>query len=245
MSTVDIMQSPFDNVSPELFVPPKPLWLKVLDFLRDAIVKGEIKPGEKLNEALIASKLGISRSPVREAIRVLESENFVETIAHRGPFVKPLTVKEIEEIHVVLKFLQGAAIHLAINNMSDERKEELTSIMKQLEKGKETKDIEELKSVSRRFHAFIMKTSENNLLIRINEALFIQQERVRLWGASTEPEDVEAIYEEHLFISKALLNQDAKEAERLMIDHVEKARARFLKAVTKGGDCLREFSDKK
>ncbi len=90
-----------------------------------------------------------------------------------------------------------------------------------------------------------MKTSENNLLIRINEALLIQQERVRLWGASTEPEDVEAIYEEHLFISKALLNQDAKESERLMIDHMEKARARFLKAVSKGGDCLRVFSDKK
>ena len=83
MNIVDIMQSLFDNVSPELFAPPKPLWLKVLDFLRDAIVKGDIKPGEKLNEVLIASKLGVSRSPVREAIRVLESENFVETIAHR------------------------------------------------------------------------------------------------------------------------------------------------------------------
>lgn len=233
MNIVDIMQSLFDNVSPELFAPPKPLWLKVLDFLRDAIVKGEIKPGEKLNEVLIASKLGVSRSPVREAIRVLESENFVETIAHRGPFVKPLTVKEIDEIHVVLRFLQGAAIQLAIDNMTEERKEELASIIEQLEEGRGTNDIEELKSESRRFHTFIMKASDNNLLIRINESLLIQQERVRLWGASTEPDDIAAIYKEHLLISKALLKQDSKEAERLMRDHVEKARLRFLKAVSK------------
>ena len=235
MYYVDIMHNIFDKVSPESFAPAKPLWLKVLDFLRDAIVKGEIKPGEKLNEVLIASKLGISRSPVREAMRVLESENFVETIAHKGPYVKPLNVKEIEEIHVVLKFLQVAAVQLAVINMNEERKEELASIMNELEEKRGSHDIEELKLVSRRFHAFIMKASENDLLIRINESLLIQQERVRLWGVSTEPSDIAAIYKEHLLISKALLNQDAREAEQLMGDHVEKARLRFLKAISERG----------
>jgi DNA-binding GntR family transcriptional regulator len=229
------MQSIFDNVNPEEFAPPKPLWLKVMDFLRDAIVKGEIKPGEKLNEVLIASKLGISRSPVREAMRVLESENFIETIAHKGPYVKPLSVKEIEEIYIVLKFLQVPAVQLAVNNMNEERKEELASIIKELEEKSGTSDIEELMSVSRRFHTFIMKASENDLLIRINESLLIQQERVRLWGVSTEPSDIAAIYKEHLLISKALLKQDSREAEQLMADHIEKARLRFLKAVSKRG----------
>jgi len=89
--------------------------------------------------------------------------------------------------------------------------------------------------VSRRFHAFIMKASENDLLIRINESLLIQQERVRLWGVSTEPSDIAAIYKEHLLISKALLKQDERKAEQLMGDHVEKARLRFLKAISKRG----------
>lgn len=234
------MQPIFDNVNPEEFAPPKPLWLKVFEFLRDAIVRGDIKPGEKLNEVLIASKLGLSRSPVREAIRVLESENFVETVAHKGPFVKPLSIKEIEEIHVVLKFLQAAAIQLAVGNMNTERRKELTSIVTQLDEGMGTDDIEELKSVSRRFHTFIIQASENDLLIRINEALLIQQERVRLWGASTEPEDIRAIYREHLSISKALLRQDAKEAERLMKDHVEMARLRFLKAASKWEETIQD-----
>jgi DNA-binding GntR family transcriptional regulator len=232
------MQSIFDDVSPETFAPPKPLWLKVFEFLRDAIVKGDIKPGEKLNEVFIASKLGLSRSPVREAIRVLESENFVETVAHKGPFVKPLSIKEIEEIHIVLEFLQAAAVQLAVGNMNEKKKERLTSIVKELEQGEGTDDIEELKSVSRRFHTFIIQASENNLLIRINEALLIQQERVRLWGVSTEPEDIQAIYREHLSISKAILGQDAKEAERLMKYHVEKARLRFLKAASKWAETL-------
>jgi DNA-binding GntR family transcriptional regulator len=220
------MQPIFDDISPELFALPKPLWLKVLDFLRDAIVKGEIKPGEKLNEAFIASKLGVSRSPVREAIRVLESENFVETFANKGPFVKPISIKEIEEIYVALKFLQGAAIQLAVANMNLERKEELASIIKLLEERRGANDIEGHKSVSTRFHTFIINASENDLLIRINESLLIQQERIRLWGASTDPEDIESIYKEHL-------RQDAEEAEQLMKDHLEKAHVRIMKAVSK------------
>jgi len=229
------MQNILDKIDPASFAPPKPLWLKVFDFLRDAIVKGEIKPGEKLNEVLIASKLGISRSPVREAMRVLESENFIETIPHRGPHVKPLTVREIEEIYVVLKVLQVTAVQLAVMNMNDERKKELVSIIKELEEKSGTKDIEDLKSVSRRFHTLIINASENDLLIRINESLLIQQERVRLWGVSTEPSDIAAIYKEHLLISKALLKKDSRKAEQLMAEHVEKARLRFLKAVSKRG----------
>ena len=240
MHIVGSMQSIFDEVNPELFSQSKPLWLRVLDFLRNAIVKGEIKPGEKLNEVLIASKLGVSRSPVREAMRVLESENFVETFAHRGPYVKILTVKEIEEIHVVLKFLQVAAVQLAVSNMNKQRKEELVSIIYELEEKRGVNDIEELKLLSRRFHTFVIKSSKNNLLIRINESLLIQQERIRLWGVSTEPDDIAAIYKEHLLISKALLKQDAREAEQLMVDHVEKARLRFLKAVSKREGTLRE-----
>jgi len=235
LHNVDIMQNILDRIDPESFAPPKPLWLKVFDFLRDAIVKGEIKPGEKLNEVLIASKLGISRSPVREAMRVLESENFIETMPHKGPYVKPLTVKEIDEIYVVLKFLQVPAVQLAAMNMNDERKNELVFIIKELEEKSGTKDIEDLQSVSRRFHTFIINASENDLLIRINESLLIQQERVRLWGVSTEPSDIAAIYKEHLLISKALLKKDSRKAEQLMAEHVEKARLRFLKAVSKRG----------
>jgi len=225
------MQDFYDKVKP--LAPPKPLWLRVLEFLKDAIVKGDIQPGEKLNEVRIASKLGVSRSPVREAIRVLESEAFVETIDRRGTFVKPLSVKEIEEIHTVLKYLQVAAIELAVKNMDPDIKKELTSMIAQMEERKHTTDVEELKNMSRQFHSFIVQASNNDLLIRINESLLVQQERVRLWGASTEPEDISAIMEEHLAISRAFLQEDAAETARLMEEHVHKARLRLMKAISK------------
>jgi DNA-binding GntR family transcriptional regulator len=221
----------YDKVRP--LTPTKPLWLRVLEFLKDAIVKGDIQPGEKLNEVRIAAKLGVSRSPVREAIRVLESEKFVETIDRRGTFVKPLSAKDIEEIQTVLKFLQVAAIELAVKNMDSDRKKELTAMIAQMEERKHTTDIEELKCMSRQFHSFIVQASDNDLLIRINESLLIQQERVRLWGASTEPEDISAIIDEHLAISRAFLRGDAEGSARLMEEHVYKARMRFMKALSK------------
>ena len=225
------MQKFYDKVKP--LIPPKPLWFRVLEFLKDAIVKGDIQPGEKLNEVKIAAKLGVSRSPVREAIRVLESEKFVETIDRRGTFVKPLSAKEIEELHIVLKFLQVAAIELAVKNMDRNRKKELTRMIAQMEERKHTTDVEELKSMSRQFHSFIFQACDNDLLIRINESLLVQQERVRLWGASTEPEDITAVIDEHLAISRALLRGNAEEAAGLMEEHVYKARMRLMKALSK------------
>ena len=211
----------------------KPLWWRVLDFLKNAIVAGDIQPGEKLNEVHIATKLGVSRSPVREAIRVLESEKFVQTIDRRGTFVKPLSLKEIDEIHTVLKFLQVAAIELGVKNMHRDRKKEMTAMIDQMEARRHLTDIEELKRMSKQFHSFIVQSSDNDLLIGINQSLLVQQERVRLWGASTEPDGISAIIDEHLAISRAFLNGDAPETIRLMEEHVAKARMRFMKALSK------------
>lgn len=231
MSIVDSMQKFYDKVRP--LETPKPLWIRVLEFLKDAIVRGDIQPGEKLNEMLIASKLGVSRSPVREAIRVLESEKFVETIDRRGTFVKPLSLKEIEELYVVLKFLQVPAVDLAVKNMDGARKDELAAIVAHTEERRHTKDVEEIKAMSKKFHSFLVKASDNDLLIQINESLLVQQERVRLWGASTQPEDISSIIEEHLAIAGAVLEGDAQEATRLMEEHVTKARERMLKALSR------------
>ena len=227
------MQSFFKTKEIQTFEQPTSLWQRVLVFLRNAIVKGELEPGEKLNEVLIASKLGVSRSPVREAIRVLESQNFVETIDRRGTFVKILSVREVEEIYIVLKFLLSAAVSLAVRNMDEKKKKEITSIIKESETARNTTDKEKLKCISKKFHTFIMEAGENNLLLKINESLLVQEERIRLWGISTVQEDITAIIDEHILISRSILKEDASEADRLMQEHVEKARERILNAILK------------
>ncbi|RPI99096.1 MAG: GntR family transcriptional regulator, partial [Deltaproteobacteria bacterium] len=110
-----------------------PLTLKVADFLRKAIVQGELKHGERLNELLISSKLKISRSPIREAFRILESENLVEIKSRRGAFVKTLSPKEAEESFEIISVLEQRAIRRTLNHLSPDRVKELKSIIGQLE----------------------------------------------------------------------------------------------------------------
>lgn len=214
----------------------EPLTPKVTNLLRNAIINGDIKPGERLNETLISGKLGISRSPIREAFKILESENLVETYGRRGTFVKDLSIKEIDEIYTVIKLINLAATRLAASHMNEARKKELVSIMKKVERIVGTHDIDKVKPLSTELHTFIMKASENSLLLKIHNNLRIQQERFRIKGTSYGATEIADIVNEHITILKALLNGDANEAELLMANHVDNARSRVLNALRKNND---------
>ena len=214
----------------------EPLTPKVADLLRNTIIHGDFKPGERLNETVISAKLGISRSPIREAFKILESENLVETYGRRGTFVKELSPKEIDETYTVVKLINVAATRLAASNMNEIRKKDLMSIMKKMEKIVGTNDIDKVKRVSMDLHTFIMRASENSLLLRIHNNLRIQQERFRIKGTSYGATEIADIVNEHIAILKALLNGDANEAELLMGNHVDNARSRVLNALRKNND---------
>lgn len=222
-----------DSLDVTSFSPPKLLWIKVFDFLRSAIVRGDIKPGDKIKESVIASKLGISRAPVREAIRILEAENFIETIPQKGSFVKQFTVKEVEELYVVLKALLSSAIQLTTMNLCAENRKELLSIIHDLKQAKGNTDVEVVDTASKRFHNFIINASGNSLLIKIHESFLFHRERTFLLAVNMIPEDLSAIIEGSLTISEAILKCDTEEAERLMKEHMDNARLRMLRALSK------------
>lgn len=222
-----------DNLDVTSFSPPKLLWIKVFEFLRSAIVRGDIKPGDKIKESVIAIKLGISRAPVREAIRILEAENFIETIPQKGSFVKQLTIEEGEELYIVLKALLASATQLTTMNLTLENRKELLSIVSDLKQAKGTKDVEVADRVSKHFHNFIIHASGNSLLTKIYESLLLHRERTFLLAVNMVPEDLAAIIEGPLTISEAILKYDAEEAERLMKEHMDNARLRMLRALSK------------
>jgi DNA-binding GntR family transcriptional regulator len=206
------------------------LSLKVADFLRNAIIRGEWEPGQKLNELMIASKLGISRSPIREAFRILESENLVDIHSRRGAFVKKLSSKEVKEFLTVLSMVEITAIRLAASPMSAKREEELKSINEALEKCLKTNDVEKYKKASMRLHRFIVEATGNTLLNRIHNSLEPQRERLgRI--IFMEKENVIRSMKEHLAISKALLKADGKKAEVLLKSHIGKGTQRILKGI--------------
>src|SRR5512139_1138851 len=111
---------------------PDTLAQRVLETLRLAIVTGGIPAEERLNEAAISRKLNVSRGPIREAFKVLESEGLVETRPRKGAFVPRVSTREIEETYVVIKAINVAAAKLAATNMTERGRKELRSIMRQI-----------------------------------------------------------------------------------------------------------------
>jgi DNA-binding GntR family transcriptional regulator len=209
------------------------LSLKVADFLRNAIIRGEWKPGERLNELLIASKLGISRSPIREAFRILESENLVDMFSRRGAFVKNLSADEVQEIYVVIHALERTALGLAIKHMDTVREKELRSIIERLEKNLRKNGSQQFLTFSMELHHFIIRNSENSLLIKIYNYLQPQRERLRRFIGMGKKDVAESL-KEHLAISRALLRCDEEEAGELLANHFDKGVTRVLKNLQKG-----------
>jgi DNA-binding GntR family transcriptional regulator len=208
---------------------------KVADILRDAILQGELKPNERINETLISAKLRISKSPIREALRILESENLVQTHDRKGTFVKELTAKEIEELYMVLSLISRAAIRCATNFIKGNIERELKSLMNQMERNFESSDIRKNVLLARRFHSFIIKASENDLLLRIFDFLRIQEERCRFLTVTVASDDIAEAHSEHIEIAKALLKRNVEEAELLVKDHFTKGSQRALKALLEAG----------
>lgn len=213
---------------------PKLLSLKVTEILREAIIYGELKPGEKLNEAQLAIKLGISKSPLREALRNLESENLVETRSWKGTYVKKASIKELEEIYLVLNMVEGTIARLAANNMDPKREKELKHILKEMEQAAEKGDIKKNVVLSRKLHDFIIEASGVDLLTKIHN--FLRSQELRFSMAAVVTDSLTDIFHEHLAISEALLERDGDKAESLMKLHIDKARLRALARLQRNKD---------
>jgi DNA-binding GntR family transcriptional regulator len=206
---------------------PKLLSHKVTELLREAIIYGELKPGEKLNEAQLAAKLGISKSPLREALRHLESEGLVETQSWKGTVVRKAAAKELEEVYLVLSMVEGTVSRLAAKNMDAGKEKKLRSILGKLEICVKQDDIRKNVVLSRELHDFIIKASGNELLARIHKSLRTQELRFSIVshkGAVS----LHDTFREHIAIGEALLARDGDKTESLMKNHIENARLRAL-----------------
>ena len=117
--------------------------------LREAILLGHLKPGDKLDQNEIAELLGISRSPVRDALRTLAAEGLVEVIPHRGAAVAELSADEVEEIFLIRRILEGMAARLATQRIGPAQIAELQAVLDEID---QTSDLDGWLELNRRFH---------------------------------------------------------------------------------------------
>ncbi len=196
-----------------------PLRDVVFHTLREAILKGELKPGERLMELQLAAKLGVSRTPIREAIRMLELEGLAVTVPRKCAEVAKMTEKDMEDVLQIRRALDELAVGLACDNMTEERLAELHEALIRFEESIETGDVKQIAQKDIEFHEVIYQTADNTKLVNLLNNLREQMYRYRVEYLKND--DVyPVLIEEHKKIYEGLKHKDKKMVVELVGSHV-------------------------
>ena len=157
-----------------------PLRDVVFQTLREAIFKGELKPGERLMELQLANRLGVSRTPIREAIRMLELEGLAVTVPRKGAEVARMTEKDMEDVLQIRRALDELAVGLACVNMAEVGLKKIYVALKNFEKKAMDGDVKEVAQADVEFHDAIYQASNNPKLVNMLNNLRGQMFRYRV-----------------------------------------------------------------
>lgn len=204
----------------------------VTETLREAIMAGSLEPGEHLKERELSEKMGISTTPIKEALRILSHEGLVETIPRKGTYVSEAANSSIEEVLLLKANLEALCAYLAAHKMTDAEIGQLAKQVDVMRELADQKDAEKLQIVNSQFHALIRKGSKNPLIYKMVENVisFDQSFRKR---ALKQPVEIEEGFREHQSIFKAIKDRDADLAEKRMRAHIYRTAQNVLKHLGK------------
>ncbi len=209
-----------------------PLRDVVFNTLRKAILTGELKPGERLLEIHLANQLGVSRTPIREAIRKLELEGLVIMMPRRGAEVAQITEKSLRDVLEVRRALDALCAELACDRITEEEKQKLKTACDEFEKATATSDATIIAAADVALHDIIVAATRNQRLIQLINNLSEQMYRYRFEYIKDENQHNNLV-EEHRMIYESIVRRDKEEAARatkLHIDNQEKSIIRQLRA---------------
>ena len=196
-----------------------PLRDVVFNTLRQAILRGEMEPGERLMEIQLAQKLGVSRTPIREAIRKLELEGLVIMIPRKGAEVAHITEKDMRDVLEVRCTLEELAVALACKNVTPERIMDLRAANKVFESAIVSKDVVNIVDADVQFHDTIYAMTDNDRLIQIINKLREQMYRYRLEYVK-DARTHSILINEHNDIIQKLADKDVEGAKMFMRQHI-------------------------
>lgn len=193
---------------------------KILEVIRDAIISGNMKAGSRISEPEMAERFGISRTPIREAFRQLESEGYLTVIPRKGAVIRSFTPKDVEEFYAVKSILEGYAARLACARLSDKEIDRLEAINNRLEELCQQNDTKHFFKVHNDFHALFIKAADNEKLREIHSSLVERFQRLRFTSLSL-PGRMEISVQEHRKIIEAFRARDGVTAEMLVRKNAE------------------------
>lgn len=207
-----------------------PLRDVVFNTLRRAILKGELKPGERLMEIALAEKLGVSRTPIREAIRKLELEGLVIMIPRRGAQVANITEKDLNDVLEVRCCLEEMAIEKACSRMTDQELSELAEAEEAFQGLLEEGDLTKLAEADVEFHEIIYRAAENKRLLQVLNNLREQIYRYRVEYLKDE-KTRKRLVEEHREMYEAIRSRDVEKAKKIASNHIENQRVGIIESI--------------
>jgi DNA-binding GntR family transcriptional regulator len=190
----------------------------VYQIIKDMILSGELKPGEKLYQEKMAERLGVSRTPLVKAFQILEHEMLLESIPRRGMYVKSVNVNDLIDAFECRQGIETTAIRIIAERISDVQLEELKSLFRPFMNTKKINRKAYLKADSE-FHRKLIQFSLNNYLIRIDQIVHVYGQTYK-HGLIREPEET---LTEHMMIISALETRDGGLAEEYMRSHIRKS----------------------
>ncbi len=215
----------------------KPLRDVVFETLRDAIITQVLKPGERLMEIQLADEMGVSRTPVREAIRKLELEGLVVMVPRKGAYVAGVSMKDIHEVYEVRSALEMLAVTLAAERITEEELDALErQVLRESEEEKaDDGDLDSIIYIDSSFHDIIYQAAHNQRLVQFINILQEQLQRFRAASLS-KPGRSKTALEEHKKIVEALSERNGDLASKLARDHIENAENAMISQMEEKGE---------
>ncbi|MEK6531961.1 MAG: GntR family transcriptional regulator [Deltaproteobacteria bacterium] len=212
----------------------KPLTLRerIVDFIKDSIVRGRLKPGERVPEQEIAESFGISRTPIREAFRQLESEGFITVAPRKGATVSPITDNDVREFYAIKSLLEGYAAKTSCPKLSPKDVKRLEALNQKMSWCAEKSDVKGFFEFDNQFHDTFLKACGNEKLYALVHQLVQQFERFRITAMSL-PGRMKDSVEQHREIIEAFKIGDAALVEALVRQNAERGRDVLVEEILK------------
>lgn len=194
--------------------------------MKDDILKGKLKSGQKLTEKLICDQHKISRTPVREALQKLEMEGLVESIPNRGFFVLGLTYQDYEDMFTLRKIYEVQALEWAIKRATKKERQDIEELFDLMEFYTGKKDLAKMLTINMNFHKMIYKASHNRMLYNL---LSSYQEMLKHVEINHMDYDIylEDVLREHSDIYLAFKNKDIEKGKLAISKHIDNSKRRF------------------
>ena len=207
---------------------------RVFDQLEGGILDGSILPGESLNELKLSIEMGVSRTPVREAIRMLEQKNLVRLVPNKGAVVLGIDIKDLLDVYTIRSYIEGLASRWAAENITDEKRQKLREIVDLQEFYYIKSYKEQISDMDSRFHEMIFGYCESRRLEHMLRDLHHMILRYRKQSIAEAGRTEKAIAE-HRQILEAICGGDGDGAERYTVDHINNAKKNLIVLLEKEG----------